>query len=830
MIMGTPCYMAPEQAEGKSREVGPAADIYALGVILYEMLTGRPPFTAESPLETVMMLFQAEAIPPTRLQPKVPRDLETICLKCLYKDPRRRYASANDLADDLARFLSGEPIHARPASLWERVSKWARRRPAAAAAAACSVLGLVCFLGLLVWHHVRLNAEVVRVRNDELEARAAEEATAERVRLAGLTGKVKDLLHAGESALAAADWARARLELTRAHDQAGGEPELADLRTRIGALLASAEGRRNAHERLEAFRRLRNDAQLHATLYTGASRAAALADASGSARAALAIFAEPPAGAHYTTQQNAEIRAGRLELLVLLADAVAAGDGDPAARADEALAVLDGAARLGVTHAHHRRRAQLLATAGRRDEAAREAALADAKPPASALDHFLLGQEKYRAGDNGAAARSFEAALQQEPGHFWAASYLSLCRLKTRRYEEAAAGLTACLAQRPDLPWLRLLRASARAEMKDYALAEADFAEARRPPLSDAALFGLLVNRGVMRYHQGDLVRAGDDLRRAIDLRPAHYQGHHNLAQVHLKAGRLDAAIQSLEDAIRRSPAPAGSYRLRAYALLQRRDDGAALIDLERAARLDPRADDHIERGRILHRRDRAAALAAYDEALGLRPGDAVASRLRADVLLALGRDADALAALDECLKRSPRDVAAVRARGAVRAKLGQHAAAQADFTRALEVSPDAATFAARGWAYLAADAPRLALADFEESIRLDPASGDACAGRGVCRALLGDARRAAADAEEALRRGPASPRLDYNVARVLALTSRHGDNRAIQLLARSLDARPPAEASRFWHGVVRGDRALASLQSTPAFRRLADRFPRPAE
>jgi tetratricopeptide (TPR) repeat protein len=821
-VLGTPPYMAPEQVQGARQEISPATDVYALGAILYEILTGHPPFQAESPYESMLQVLSQEPVPPSRLQPKVPRDLETICLKCLAKAPARRYASALALAEDLHCFQMQEPIRARPVGMVERAWKAARRRPAMTAVLVLSLASVLGGAGyayaFLVWHNRDLQEQLDKARREVNTFRDEQQQSEQDRRLGELRKEVDASRDRAQDALKRQDWAGARVHFADALARIGQDAAGEQLAGMAGQIRAQAGQLQDARDRFVRFGTLHNEALFWETLLIGLQPVAHGQEAKAAAVQALGLFGVNPAAvtppvlpaAYLSAAEQQQIREGCYELLLLCAETASEGQRgeDQARRASEALHLLDGLANLGgpATRASFLRRARYLAQRGDPAAAQKAREQADRCTPSGIFDQYLCAYEWYKKGDLERALRELEHTLRQHPEHIWARHFLAVCYLKSARYSLAAVNLSVCLVQERSF-WGYLLQGLAHAELRDFDAADADYREALSRARNDLERYAVLVNHGALRLRQA---RAGQsiaalrhvallssqlalcrcfaelayrqhmrqalaDLDAAVRLRPNLYHAYVNRAVLCEEQGQPAEALRQLDQALRCEPGDPRLYS--SLALLHERQANlpAALADCEQAIRLRSRegptlalAQDQAERARILYLLARYPEAAnACDQALALWADYPQAHYLRGQALYKAENYLEAAAAFDRYLQVGRPSAEIYRARGVARAKLRQHQAAVDDYTRALELAPDAASYAQRGWLYLLVfDSPRLAYLDFDEAIKRDPTKAELYSGRGSAQALLGDPERGIKDAELALRLGPKTAHLLYIAAR----------------------------------------------------------------
>jgi serine/threonine-protein kinase len=417
-LVGTPAYMAPEQARGDVRAVGPAADIYALGAVLYEMLTGRPPFAGQSAGETIHKVVSEEPTAPSRLRPQVARDLETVCLKCLQKSPARRYASAQDLADDLHRFLDGKPVRARPVGPFERAVKWARRRPGAALLAGVLLVLLATAVGAGVW--------LRQQEKDRREAKAQRE------------GQARDALNT--------DWRRAD-DLRRD----GRWPEALRVLTDASPHLPEA----NAPDLEEKFRQAKSDFQIADELENARESYPILpteiVDYRQRASEYVTVFEH--AGLRITDDLEsvaAHVRASaiREQFVAAIEDrAFVAFMLDDGELVDRLLGIAR-SADPGSPWRHRFRDRAVWSNVRQLRELAADAF--DSSPPPMEHQLALLGLLLGRADDWGHSIRLLGEACRRQPRNFWVNREMGYALYRKGRNLEAAGHYRVALTLRPD--------------------------------------------------------------------------------------------------------------------------------------------------------------------------------------------------------------------------------------------------------------------------------------------------------------------------------------------------------------------------------------------
>lgn len=809
--IGTPRYMAPEQVTGRKEEIGPATDVYALGALLYECMTGQAPFVAANVMETMDKIRHEEPWPPRRLQRSIPRDLETICLKCLRKQPARRYASAMAVAEDLRRFLHGEPIHARPTPRWELVWSWSRRRPAQAALVAVVVTLLVA------------GATTFAVRQH-----------AEQRRLADLRDEVSTLVQTGREAWAREDAPLAEARFEAAWSKIQAEPSLQDLQASVGSLRDHSQREaelQRQRERRRRFNELRDEA-----LFQGILQAALHPQQKEFVPAARRSIATALA---LTDAEDPTWQLDR-EQLVLLDAGFALDEGDAAI----ALTALD-QAKVDSSRLFHARRADCLDRLGRGPEAEQERARAVASPTQDTLDLFLNGADRFRRQDLVGAIRDLERALALQPDHFASRLFLASCLLNANRPAEAKIALTACIGQRPDFVWGYLFRGVANLQLGDLNAAKGDFQRAEQLNLDPQARFALSTNWGLLYLQQEQYSLAQTELERAARLMPQEYSAWVNLAQLFRRQKRWDAAEENLLKAIELQPASSMLYRARAASYRDQNKWALALADLDRALEHESthapeRVADNVERARILVRLGRLdEALRASQQSILAGSGSAEAWQVQGEVLVKLERFADAVRAFDRRLALAPPTLDVLRVRGFAYMKLGDYVTAIDVYTRALALHRDAEICQHRGWAYFFADAFRLAERDFNESLKLQPDIADALLGRGLARVYRGDYGPAIGDADKAGE--VASPEMEVNRACIYAQALIHVDadgrqsqrkalqqqceEKALASLRHVLELVPKEGRASFWREKILTDSGLQPLRKLPGFQNLGQAF-----
>ncbi|HEY7328718.1 MAG TPA: tetratricopeptide repeat protein [Gemmataceae bacterium] len=683
-LMGTPSYMSPEQAEGRTHDIGPLSDQYTLGAILYELLTGRPPFLGATLLETIQQVRNQEPVPPTQLQATTPKDLEIICLKGLQKDAKKRYRHAGEMADDLQRFLNHEPIHARPVSRTERVWRWCRRNPRVAALYAAVALLVMLVLvsgGVLGFRMMREQQTVaqVGVQAEERLKLATDAITVGNVKEAG------NFLHGSDPLLDSAtglDELRGRWHDLKDRVEAFGEfKDLLDQ-----ARFALFFGDRNSKQMDQG----RENCQKLLALY----------DARG-----LEADGLPPLNDEQKQLFKEEVF--DMYLVAARTESELTKDAEPAVRqkvARQALDWLDRADKiLPGMRTLYANRAELHKTLG--DE---QASQADEKRALSmkweaAVDNLWhANAEIVKRGDKARlkgdwieaqkhyreAVVSCAAVLRQHPEHFWAYFWWAIAKVQLGEFQDALIGFTECIRLKPQFAWSYNNRGTAHLNLRQYNRAIGDYSTAleKKPDYFEARAW-----RAHAYLEQGDLDKALNDCNQvleqnsryapafltraecykrrkqydqsladytqALDVNENKVEVYLKRAAVYQEMNRFDDALGDYDRAVKLEPNSIAALRSRAFMHYLRKEYQKSVEDFTSAIALDPQGADLYTNRAIINWgfvKDLDAAIFDWEQVLRLRPNDVDARRSLGGIYLGRRQYTLALRELEDTLKRRP--------------------------------------------------------------------------------------------------------------------------------------------------------------------------------
>jgi len=747
-LMGTPSYMSPEQAHGDTHAIGPPADQYALGVMLYEMLTGRPPFQGASILDTLQQVRTHEPVPPSRLQPTVPRDLETICLKCLQKESGKRYASTGELAEDLRRFQTGEPIQARPIGRAERLWRWCKRNPKVASLYAAVGTLLVTVAAFLVTMAVRAAEERETIGEASKQAQQRLELATEAIR----AGRYRQ-------AQAPLRWSDPLLE---------GSPALAEVRDNLRHLRAQVD-------LYVQFKDLLDKVRYYALFGPKTN----LKEASASCQQLIELFEEienktgrascgmPP----LDTTQEKLLQEEYFETFLVLAQiewdlaALESDSGLRQAGARKAVAWLDRAERVyAEAWTLYFRRGNYLEKLGDSKRALADRERMAKMRPTLPLDRFWLAfalhlqgdalkdknavkaQESYRR-----AIKEYAALLRVRPDHFWAYFDEALCHLQLGNLDDAVIGFTMCIQIRPEVIWPYFNRGVVLLQQKQHKGAVEDLTVALEhdPNNADAVLSRAMAYDGL---DKADLALA--DLDRLMKLKPALGAAFFQRGEIYRKLNRSKDALIAYDRAEQLDAKNPAIYTGRGLVYLFSLIDYAkARDDFGKAIGLRPEEpnDYRLHGLASLHLYDFSAAHRDWKALAKLLPKDPEPLQNDAITYKAEGRYDEALKALAAAIQIGPRDSKTYLFRAQIYHQLGKLKEAESEHMFVLNQLKDRRAEVLNDHGDLLRTMSRRAdaLSTYEQSIKLLPKQTDAYVGIALVHLLAGKPELAEATIEQ---------------------------------------------------------------------------------